>query len=453
MEVKKAFRQTLLLAAIFGAAGLAAAEDNLGFISTDSSAAAPAVQAVDGDVPQTAPTIEESAAEKVKKAITPASKGNSAWDVIEFNGFINGGGIFNTHGARYNMMSLNSDNQFELNTAYLRAFKTAQTGSGVVDWGFGADALFGSEARLYHGYIGLDDDWNTGHRSSNYNDSPLVGELSDAQREDYGAALPQLYGELTFNNWRFKAGHFYSLFGYEGPADSRFFYTYGRFIEASPLTNTGALATFTGIGNMELSVGWVMGENNTFSRGYDESLITGGMKVHAGDVATLKYAFVAGDGAMGGTGGDLFRNDVVLSAKLGCWESAFLFNYGKFDGESASGTWGATASIADLAQLYGNLEYQTWGSYLYYTLNPKWKIGTRMEWQRGTAEDKTAAMECFEMTLGANWTPTGSDNFAVRPEVRYDKAILPQDEVGGMFGKGLSDEDQVTLAFDMLFKF
>ena len=44
---------------------------------------------------------------------------------------------------------------------------------------------------------------------------------------------------------------------------------------------------------------------------------------------------------------DLFRNDVVLNANLGnCWETALLYNFGKFDGESPAGEWGRSAAHA-----------------------------------------------------------------------------------------------------------
>ena len=449
MEVKRNFGRTLLLAAIFGAASITMADEGGGYISTDSSADTAAIEAVDADVPTAAPAPAATAQSDVIESIVHHDT-IQAWNIIELSGFINGGAILNTHGAEYNMVGCNSDRDFQMNTAYIRAVKKAQTGRGALDWGFGADTLIGSEGHLFRGYTGLDSDWTTGHRSADYNQ---VAVLSDAERENYAGAMPQLYGEFTVNNWDFKAGRFYGLMGYEGPGDSRFFYTYGRAFELTPVTHTGAIATFSGIQNVDLSVGWVMGENNMFSRLYDESLITGAVKIKNGDWFGLKYAFLVGDGALGGTGGDLFRNDVVLNANLGnCWETALLYNYGKFDGESPAGEWGKSATLNDLAQLYGSLKYQTYGGYLYYTLNQNWKVGTRGEWQRGKAEGD--AMEIYEFTLGANWTPTGYDNFAIRPEIRYDK-VHTADGSGyeGMFGNGLVHDDQFTLACDMIYKF
>ena len=451
MEIKRTFGRTLLLAAIFGAASLTMADEPAGFISTDAAAGS-AVEAVDAAIPQTAPAADAKA---VAPELFQNEQAASAWNVIELGGFINGGGIFNTHGANYNMIAAGSDNDIQLNTAYLRAAKKAQTGYGVIDWGFGSDVLFGSEGRLFAGYTGFDSDWGTGHRSSNLNDNPLVpgaADLPDEARVNYGFAMPQLYGEFTVNNLRVKAGRMYGLMGYEGPGDSRFFYTYGRAFEVTPVTHSGVISTYTGIQNTELSIGWVSGENNTFSHLYKESLITGGVKVTNGDAAWLKYAFVVGDGAMGGTGGDLFRNDVVLGANLGNgWDTAFIFNYGKFDGDQPLGIWGGSGTLNDLAQFYGSLKYQTWGNFLYYRVNCHWKVGSRIEWQRGKAEGQ--AMEIFEFTYGANWTPTGYDNFVIRPEIRYDKARIPEDRVEGMFGNVLSHDDQITLAVDMLYKF
>ena len=124
MEVKRIFGRTLLLAAVFGAASITMADEDSGFISTDSSATAAAIEAVDTDIPTAAPADSAKTgtiANIVKHDTT------SAWDIIEFSGFVNGGSIMNTHGATYNMVGCNSDRDIQLNTAYLRAFKKAQT--------------------------------------------------------------------------------------------------------------------------------------------------------------------------------------------------------------------------------------------------------------------------------------------------------------------------------------
>lgn len=447
MEVSQILGRSLLLAAVFGLAGLAQAEE-LGYISTDS-ASAPAE--ADAQVPA-APPVDSNASYTYAPAAYEAAP-QQAMDIFEINGYLNAGGMFNTHSANYNMIHANSDNQIGADGAYAAIVKKAQTGCGVMDWGFGADGMFGRDARFLHGYTGLDDDCTTGHRAADYNGT----ELTEEERAGYGFAMPQLYGELSLNNWAVKVGHFYTLMGYESArADNRFFYSFGRNFEVTPITHTGSIATYRGLKNMEWSIGWVAGENNTFDRGYDESLIHGGVKLMNGDLASLKYSFIAGDGAMVGNAGSLFRNDVVLTAKLNCcWETAFIFNYGSFDaGDDFESVTTHGGNVTDLAQLYGNLEYQTWAGYLFYTVNSKWKIGTRTEWQRGTtdADGSTEAAELFNIGVGANWTPLGTDFLVIRPEIRYDDSHMPLDYEGA-YGNDRSFKDQFSLGADLLCKF
>ena len=480
MEVNRKITSSLLFAAVVGMAGVAQGLD--GFVSTDDPAMetptenqAIAPESADGNA-YSNPGYSSGdvyynpmAYDTMGYAPMPyeASYGSAPAGIggmfgLDINGYVNAGGQFNNHGANYNMTSMNSDNQLGLDGAYLSIAKHARTGAGAIDWGFGTDVMFGRDAWYFAGYTGLDSDWNLGHRSSNYNDNPLLRrDLTDEERESYGFAMPQLYGEASISNWSVKIGHFYSLMGYESSrADQRFFYGMSRNFEVTPTTHTGALVTFTGIENMEWSVGWAAGENNTFDRGYNESLVIGGVKYALADQTLVKYAFVVGDGAMSDRKGDLFRNDVVLSQKFGgCWEAAFLFNYGSFDSENTgrfNGDYSFYGGVTDLAQVYGNVKYQTWATYLYYTLNPCWKIGNRVEWQRATTASfrgPREGLETFNFGFGANWTPMGNEHFVVRPEIRYDMAKLPIDRYAGAFGNNFSAKDQLTLGVDLLCKF
>lgn len=352
---------------------------------------------------------------------------------IEYNGYINAGGTFGTHSANYNLVNANSDNQLGLDGAYISVFKKAKNGCGIVDWGFGYDGMFGRDARYLSGYTGWDSKWETGKRSSNFNDRYT---LDDAERENYGFAMPQLYGEVSVNNFTFKGGHFYTLLGYESArADERFFYAYGRNFEVTPITHSGALVTWNGFQNLDITLGWVNGEDNTFKNEYDESLITGAFKYNA-DCWNVKYAFMAGDGMMHGEKGDRFHNDVVFTRKLNCrWDTALLYNYGSF-----------SATDAD-----HEFKYQTFAGYLFYTWNPCWKFGLRTEWQQETFDDIGYDYNNFNIGLGANWSPLVNDNLIVRPEIRYDSCNFPT------FGNATDRDDlhkaQYTLAFDVLYKF
>lgn len=378
---------------------------------------------------------------------------------LEYNGYINAGGMFNDHGQYYNVNHANSTNELGFDGAYLSVLKKAQNGCGCMDWGFGADTMFGRDARFFSSYTGWDSEWETGHNGDREKFNGM--NLPKYQPESYGFAMPQLYGELSYNYWTFKGGRFYTLMGYEGArADQRFFYSFGRNFEATPITHSGALATYKGIENLELTTGWVAGENNMFEREYDESLITGGVKLHRGDQASIKYAFLAGDGVISGTKGTLFRNDVVFEKKLNCcWDFAFMFNYGSLtDMDTHNYTLSPSASYSDLLAIYPSekFEYQTWAAYLYYTMNDCWKLGARFEWQKATAsvnKDNPIenGMEAFTMTYGAHWTPLCCDNFVVRPEIRYDTCTAGV--FGDLSGKTDALEDQLSLGFDVLYMF
>ena len=62
----------------------------------------------------------------------------------------------------------------------------------------------------------------------------------------FGLAMPQIYGEVAYNNMSVKIGHFYTIMGYETvPANGNFFYSHAYTMQyAEPFTHTGALATY-----------------------------------------------------------------------------------------------------------------------------------------------------------------------------------------------------------------
>ncbi|MDO4557910.1 MAG: outer membrane beta-barrel protein [Planctomycetia bacterium] len=385
---------------------------------------------------------------------------------IEYHGYVNVGGQFNTHGAAYNLTGANTDNDFGLDGAYLSITKKARTGDGVIDYGFGTDVMFGRDARLMHGKSGWDEKWITGHSSSNYNG------YADVEMDSYGFATPQLYAEMSLNHLTFKGGHFYTPFGCESVrADQRFFYSLGRTFETAPITHTGALFSWDRIRNVNITLGWVMGENNMFEQAsgefgddYSESLLLGSFQVTPNRLVDLKYNFEVGTGAIQGWEGDLFRQEVIWQSQLSRrWSSAFLFGTGRFTGNENLGGASWSGDITMLMPLTGasGVEYQTWAGYLYYTMNQYWKFGGRVELQHGqtlgaarfsrSQNADQMDVDLFDMTFGANWTPTGKDGFVVRPEIRYDHASEPV--FGSRTKATAGHEDQLSLGCDVMFRF
>ncbi|MDO5553116.1 MAG: outer membrane beta-barrel protein [Planctomycetia bacterium] len=383
--------------------------------------------------------------------------------LFDVNGYVNAGGIFNTHGAQYNLNHVNSDNEMGLDGAYISMVRQAKTGCGTVDWGFGSDFMFGRDARFLSGYAGWDSDWTTGHRSSNFNNYET---LDEANRAGYGFAMPQLYGEVSANYLTLKVGHFYTPMGYESArADERFFYTLGRDFEVTPITHSGALVTWDRINNVEVSGGYVIGENNTFDEEYNEHLFLGMIRAKLNPLADAKYSVLMGDGAVQGYRGHQFRQSFVLKSQLtDRLETAFVFSNGSFDATeeqagpvsldgNASSGYSIGGNIADLMSLCrsDNLKYMTFGGHAYYKLNECWKTGFRMEWQKGTTETANyidESLEAIDIAVGANWNPCGNDNLVLRPELRYDRVTTL------VFGKTFADsKDQLSLGGDIMYRF
>ena len=75
----------------------------------------------------------------------------------------------------------------------------------------------------------------------------------------YGWALPQLYGELAIGGWNIKAGHFFTLVGYEVvTAPDNFFYSHAMTMyNSEPFTHTGAVASRSTSGRCADGIRWM----------------------------------------------------------------------------------------------------------------------------------------------------------------------------------------------------
>ena len=113
--------------------------------------------------------------------------------------------------------------------------------------------------------------------------------------------------------------------------------------------------------------------------------------------------------------------------------------------------------------------YADWyglAQYLIYTINPKWSVGTRVEWFRdddgarvagvGNLNNGWDALPGFvgtftEWTTGLNYRP--APNFVIRPEIRCDWYSGTPNIQGQLpFGDGHRSQ-QLTLATDMIVTF
>ncbi len=368
--------------------------------------------------------------------------GCSPFNGVCFSGYVNAGYDTNFAGDRSNgMVDAWNNTTPALNAIYVSAVKKTFTGGCGADFGFGVDFMFGEDSRVFRSAMGLDQNWYTGHM---YN--PATGAYD---RPSYGFAMPQLYMEAAINNWSVKIGHFYGLLGYEGAtAPSRFFYTKGLTCAASPVSQTGVLASYNGFQNLDLTLGWVNGWGNGFDNSrFGEGMITGSFTYRMNPAASIKYAFLAGTADMAGVFGYWgpynwghikgvgSAHSVVFDVHLNnCLESVTTVNYVDF-GQATYSANGTRALIL--------------GEHLYYTFNCCWKAGFRAEWMKnsdyyGESDDT----EITSFALGLNWHPAGNQNLFVRPELRYDRAT-------GIWGhQALNGRvDQLTIGFDVMMTF
>ncbi|MBQ2621862.1 MAG: outer membrane beta-barrel protein [Thermoguttaceae bacterium] len=368
--------------------------------------------------------------------------GGSIFDGVCFSGYANAGYDTNFSGDRSNgMVDAWNNTTPALNAVYVSAVKKAFTGGYGANLGFGIDFMFGEDSRIFRSARGWDDSWITGHM---YNPATRAYD-----RPSYGFAMPQLYLEAAINNWSVKVGHFYGLLGYEGAtAPSRFFYTKGLTCAASPVSQTGVLASYNGFQNLELTMGWVNGWGNGFDNSqFGEGLLTGSFTYRMNPMASIKYAFLAGTAEMGGVFGYWgpygwgrvkgvgASHSVVLDVHLtGSLESVTTVNYADY-GLATNPANGARTLIL--------------GEHLYYTFNCCWKAGFRAEWMKSTDYYReTYPTEVTSFALGLNWHPYGNQNLYVRPELRYDRVVGR--------GKNLmlnGRPDQLTIGFDVMMTF
>ena len=290
-----------------------------------------------------------------------------------------GGGIarFNTHPHRWNT-----------HQAWLFVEKVAD-GSEGLDFGFRVDAMYGVD----------------GADTQAFGNSPGRWDFDNGfDHGQFAFAFPQAYIEVASGNWSIKAGHFFTLVGYEVvPAPDNFFYSHAyTMYNSEPFTHTGVLGTYNVNDNVTVYAGWTTGWDTAFDTFNDGSNFLGGVSVNLSESTTATYIATSGNFGKRGDGNtDSYGHSIVLDTQL-----SDNFNY------VIQGDYLDTDGVGPL----GLLPDRQYGinQYFLYTFSETVAAGVRYEWWN------VSGISVNDITFGVNIKLR--DNLVIRPEVRHDWA-------------------------------
>lgn len=306
---------------------------------------------------------------------------------------VNIGGWFQVgYHSDQNDLFFDRDDELQLHQAWLYAEKAATCDS---PFGFRADLMYGVDADDTQAFGNNPGEWDY---------------LNGFDHGAYGWAIPQLYGEVALGeNVTVKAGHFYTLIGYEVvTAPDNFFYSHAMtMFNSEPFTHTGVLATATLTDSLTAYGGWTLGWDTGFDQLGNGSSWLGGFSYSLSDDAAFTYMSTAGD--FGWRGSDAYSHSVVFDTQL-----TENLNY---------------VAQSDVVRVRSTGEDNVGlNQYFLYTVNDCLGLGARVEWWKGDVLTGYAphggvlpaagSLSYYAATFGANIKPHA--NITVRPEVRID---------------------------------
>ncbi|MBS0209568.1 MAG: porin [Planctomycetes bacterium] len=332
---------------------------------------------------------------------------------IRLRGWLDAGILGNTQNpgssfnGPYNSQEVDSG---QFNQAYLIADRliTNRTGLGV---GGRVDLLYGGDYNVAQSF-GLERNRDGSNRWNS--------------NQYYGLALPQAYGDIGNTRLQARLGHFYSIVGYEGvQSATNFFYSHAYSYQfAGPFTHWGGLGTWQPGKRLTVQAGLVNGWNS-LDNGTNQPAFMGGVKYKNDDAGWWSsFAIITGNeqnnpaalATVTNAVANRTRYSFLFSKQIGC-RTEYVFHH--WLGSQATGyPGGGTALWYGLDQ------------YLYYRINPKWRVGARTEWFRDEGGTRVGLTEpsnpnaaplpgtYMSWTVGGNWTP--ARNVVIRPELRWD---------------------------------
>lgn len=317
------------------------------------------------------------------------------------------------HSRNNNLFNRHADN-VNLHQAWLYAERVADGSNGL---GFGGriDYLYGVDARDTQAFGIPNNHWD------NSWDNGI-----------YGHALPQVYVEAAYGDLSIKAGHFFTLIGYEVVgATGNFFYSHAyTMYNSEPFTHTGVLAQYKASDDLTVYGGYVLGWDSAFEDNGDSFL--GGYSYNLSDTMSYVNQIVIGRFGEGANNEVGFMASSILTTTLS---------------DSLTHVFWVDILDSDGTGRVRERETFSINNYLLYTINDKMVWGNRMEWyniDKGVFGVTDGRSDIYALTTGLNYS--ASSNLLFRPELRWD---WDKDNVAG----NEMGSSQTTFATDMIFTF
>jgi hypothetical protein len=281
-------------------------------------------------------------------------------------------------------------NHLNLDQAWFYVGKAAKTDSCCCDYGYRFDIAYGTQIHAAQSFGNDGGTWDV-----TWDHGP------------YEWAIPQLYGEVGWNDWSVKVGHFWTVAGYEVvPATGNFFYSHAlTWYNTEPFMHTGVLGTYTGIDQITLYTGWSLGWDTGFDQFGAGNMFLGGVGYAPSDCFSFTYVLTAGNLGWKSNNTDGYSHSIVAVTTLSNhWKYVLSSDYLTTDDNSAGdGIHQDDKSIVN---------------YVFYTINDCWALGSRIEWWKSNNVVVGDNTSFYEATAGVNYRPLA--NLVVRPEIRYD---------------------------------
>ena len=337
------------------------------------------------------------------------------WSNVGYHSSRNAGGGITNGGAPANFNTY--DNRVQLQQQWLYAEKVADGSNGL---GFGGriDYLYGTDAPDTQPF-GIADD----HFTNSWDNGG-----------QYGHAIPQLYGEVAYNDTSVKFGHFFTIIGNEVvAATGNFFYSRQfTFYNAEPFTHTGVLATHQLNDDTTIYGGYVTGWDSGFKDNGDTFI--GGIKRQFTDRFSLLYTTAIGRFNDDENSTNARERGSIHSFIATTQLTDKLTNLIQYD---HLGTEDETGAI--VRNTHGL------NVYFIYQVNDRVALGSRSEyfnWSVDAGSTGRTAIDnanLFNQTYGVNYKV--SSNLMVRPEGRwiwdYDRTGANEDNRREQFAFGM----------------